>query len=702
MIPTTQTGSATVMSHDFQNKSVGIDKSSISFILQILRNNIYSNKVAAVVREYVSNSRDEHIRLGKLDVPIEINTPSNMCPEFSVRDFGRGLTKDQVFHFFGSYGTSDKRDTNDLVGMMGIGCFAGFCYSNCFTITSFFNGQKFIFSNVIDSANQDGNLVLMDETETDEPNGVMITVPVKNQDFRNFSDEVNKFVKYVKYPYKINGVLGKYFNQEFFNKDWAPANESIVVMGGVPYPFKSSDSPSSYHDSTPKIVLYFNIGELEVSASREALQYTDKTIKNLKAKIDRVKQEIVGTFKTKTFAIPPEFIKFFEEIKDNGGGYVSSVAWKAVQDGTLNFNGVNLTKSQNIPTITDKLGVTLSAFEMSRIKLHHQKDLKTGLNKYKYVRNTHIEMWEQFYVIDDLPSATGRRLKLSNFININGKGFKLLRFANKADEVIFAQLVGMKNLDWIPRLSTIAPDPNFIKGARVKRGFHAFVIDSYGIERNSAISSKIEEIPSSGNFYYNFGYRRTIRGSSKIEMANSYLLGQKNWGNWFCKYFGVDRVYVIPDNETARKAIAKIGPRAIPLTEEVTNVHSKMKGHEGIKKIAQMGHFNSHYKSIKDSVNIFMQKSIEFFNTENEYAKIFKPNEIELAKAVSGIVPDRSLVVTFDLIEPDIKHKKEVLDDLAFLKYLDVHACKRDGAAAAQIIKILERKLDKINLAILT
>jgi hypothetical protein len=66
----------------------GIKKEGFSHIFNVLRNQLYSDKELAVVREYSANAYDAHVQKGISDRPFEVNLPSRLDPFFKVRDFG--------------------------------------------------------------------------------------------------------------------------------------------------------------------------------------------------------------------------------------------------------------------------------------------------------------------------------------------------------------------------------------------------------------------------------------------------------------------------------------------------------------------------------------------------------------------------------------------------------------------------------------
>ena len=69
--------------------------------------------------------------------------------------------------------------------------------------------------------------------------------------------------------------------------------ESYAVMGNIAYPLDYSALNLNWQDEksdliSSGIVIDFAIGDLEISASREALQYTDKTKKVIINKLDEI------------------------------------------------------------------------------------------------------------------------------------------------------------------------------------------------------------------------------------------------------------------------------------------------------------------------------------------------------------------------------------------------------------------------------
>lgn len=292
-----------VITSGIQNvASFGIKESGIGHIFHILRNQLYSDKITAVIREYSTNAADAHIEAGIPERPIQVTLPSRFNLEFKVRDFGPSLSPQEIQDVFAFYGESTKRGTNSQTGMLGIGSKSAFAYGDNFVINAYIDGEKTTYNAYIDDS-QVGCIAQLSSESTDEENGLEIIIPVRGQDVEDFSTKASNTFKYFRVPPIVNG---KQRENDFdfiysgncwkWNANGDKYGDAIAVMGNIGYPIDSSllkldDALSGF--TCENLVLEFQIGELEISASREGLQYTDYTIKNLSQKIETVSKEVV-------------------------------------------------------------------------------------------------------------------------------------------------------------------------------------------------------------------------------------------------------------------------------------------------------------------------------------------------------------------------------------------------------------------------
>ncbi|SVD36005.1 uncharacterized protein METZ01_LOCUS388859, partial [marine metagenome] len=184
--------------------SFGIKEDGFAHIFNVLRNQLYSDKYKAVLREYAVNGVDAHIEAGCPDRPVEVTLPTALSPNLKIRDFGCALTQQEVNEIYAFYGESTKRNTNSQTGMLGIGSKSAFAYGDNFVINSFVDGKKHTYNAFIDPS-QVGQIAKMGEEDSDEENGVEIVIPTKEEDVTTFAETASEIFQHFKVRPIIKG-----------------------------------------------------------------------------------------------------------------------------------------------------------------------------------------------------------------------------------------------------------------------------------------------------------------------------------------------------------------------------------------------------------------------------------------------------------------------------------------------------------------
>lgn len=154
-------------------------------VISILRDKLYSDKPRVVTQEYICNARDANREVGKPDHEIDVYLPNSSRPIFGVRDYGPGLSRERIANVFVQFGRSTKRHTDQMTGGFGIGAKSAWCYSDSFNVTSFQDGKCRTYLCHL-GVTASGTMSLLSEEDTDQPNGVLIEVPIKADDVRVF------------------------------------------------------------------------------------------------------------------------------------------------------------------------------------------------------------------------------------------------------------------------------------------------------------------------------------------------------------------------------------------------------------------------------------------------------------------------------------------------------------------------------------
>jgi hypothetical protein len=273
----------------------------------VLSSTIYEDKIKAPIRELSTNAYDAHVEAGCADRPFDVHLPNNIDSEFRVRDYGCSMSHEEVMNLYTTYFASNKRDSNELNGCLGLGSKSPFAYTNQFWITTYRDG---ISRNYVATVDADGSR--LDEfpaKETTEENGTEIGFTVKEGDFYRFASKAEELYAYFKTVPNVTGVDFNIQEKSYIltGEDWRFANDnrySYAIMGNVAYRLDLDnifDEGLSWHErrSLPEYkILYagleidFNIGELQMSASREGLEYTDRVREAILNKVTKVVEDI--------------------------------------------------------------------------------------------------------------------------------------------------------------------------------------------------------------------------------------------------------------------------------------------------------------------------------------------------------------------------------------------------------------------------
>ena len=298
-------------------------------ILVTLSDKMYTRKQLAAVREYSTNAADEHV---VRNLPIEriiVSLPTMEDLNLRIRDFGDGLSEEDVKNIYSVLGESTKRNDNRLNGVLGYGCKAGFAAADSFIVTSWFEGQKSIYQFIKGDSTKLPDVICLSSEPSTEPAGIEVCVPVKQNDWYTYHREAVAFYRNWPQMPTINNLsdedretLMKWRNTPptLKGEGWevrpkVDGNASAVAyMGWVPYQI---DWNVLYHKMTldsktralfellraNDVILYFNMGEINFVDSREHLEYTDKTLNAIVTRVKEIFSKIKDSIQEKFVGI---------------------------------------------------------------------------------------------------------------------------------------------------------------------------------------------------------------------------------------------------------------------------------------------------------------------------------------------------------------------------------------------------------------
>lgn len=269
----------------------------------ILSSGLYANKIRAIIRELSCNAVDSHTAAGKQDTPFDVHLPNQLEPWFSIRDYGTGLTHEQVANIYTTYFESSKTGSNDFIGALGLGSKSPFSYTDNFTVTAIKDGHKGIYSAFINAEGVPSIAQMMTE-DTTEPAGVEVKFSVNDRyDFGKFADEARYVYRYFKLRPIVSGATNFEFRDiAYKERDIVPGvhqkedHNSVAVMGNIAYPIDIPNQQENLGALSNLLAcgleIHFGIGELDFQASREGLSYIPQTIDSIKRKLEELNAQL--------------------------------------------------------------------------------------------------------------------------------------------------------------------------------------------------------------------------------------------------------------------------------------------------------------------------------------------------------------------------------------------------------------------------
>jgi hypothetical protein len=514
MIITENKNKQVVRSHNFDEVKCTIDAEDMRYVASLLRNN-YSNTRLAVVREISANALDANLE-ANASRPIEVKLPTSMNPSFAVRDFGGGLSKEDVFGLYSKYGKSTKRTSNNYIGAFGIGKFAPLSYGDSFTCTSFHGGLKIAYNIFVDESD-DTKIVELFSEPSNEPTGLNIEVAISDGDISDFKDICKKFFKFFSkedMP-KFIGVEEDFIKEnkitlEAKDDSWFFLDEDSggyryggyhahVIMGRVSYPldsqalnvkrFVQDDQKARIIGqiiSSSNFYLRVPLGSVKLHHSRESLEYNkttqQKIIDSLLVVVDQI-QEIA---KEKLADSTDLF-----DAKRNYARIVNAMPYgiRSVFENSFEWNGVKIESSvfHRDYQLQDNLILTHS----------WKEDDSSSRNGFK-IRSQKVSRVEcqdnYLFVMQDLESAHGMNLRVRTLMNADDslKGVYIIRAVDSvAEDHIYNEwnfnLVDKKHIRYA---SNVEKEKVQHSGVRKKNGSRANIPLFKMVTKKSSWASK--------------------------------------------------------------------------------------------------------------------------------------------------------------------------------------------------------------------
>jgi hypothetical protein len=393
---------------------------------KILSDGLYADKLRAIVRELACNARDSHAAAGN-PAPWSLHLPRDYEADyFELRDYGTGLSHDEVLNIYTRYFASTKTDSNAYVGQLGLGSKSPFSYTRSFTVKSYNGGICNTYNMGYDDT--DTPRVELVQSEPTAETGLSVRFDTR-RDGNRWATKAKEVLQWFEQKPVLTGTVinleapnslmsGKTW-QLFRNNQWSSIGPA-AKMGGVVYPIDSN----SLGDLTDlqsilfemDLLLEFNIGDLDVAASREGLSYDPRTTKMVKDRIDAVHHEIMSAIQAQLCSASSEYAarKLWYAIVEESTyelrnlAKMASFAWNgiAIKDSIIEVpkdtlypvhTGQEVRLFGQFSKVSSKLSKTIGFVCADKTEIVFNDLKKGGVGR---VKNYHQNAGKQIYLFD--------------------------------------------------------------------------------------------------------------------------------------------------------------------------------------------------------------------------------------------------------------------------------------------------------------
>jgi hypothetical protein len=475
-----------------------------SKLFAMLGSYLYSKKEECVLHELSANAIDAHKMVEH--EPIHVILPTRLDSQLRIRDFGPGLSEEHVYRFLTTYGESNKQGSNDFIGGWGIGSKSPASVSDTWKILSHHEGT---LTEYLVFINGDGipSLTKIRSVPTEET-GLEVAIPIPDSRISSWQQVIPSVYAFYPVTPKVTntgyygGVKKRVPDTKCGANWWYSAGDTgivNVIASNRCYPCDTAKLTAEMKDARAKsllgmpLFLEMSVGQVDLSISREQMQFTRKTIEQIEARLI----EIFDSFKVKFDAAVTGYtdeldyrVRVMKYMKDNFNqshhGMQSlpfMVQFVAGKFGIRNTN--DLVKYRF--GIADMLESDLIALD---IRVYNGKALKA--------LNASFNCWRDYAITADNEYINGKRLydirvqidklpRIKFYLADTKDAYA--RVKNEFDLKTTGFAVVFKTLDKVPALiasrvvktSTLAVVPRAARGtgvaARAKLATDIYVMD---------------------------------------------------------------------------------------------------------------------------------------------------------------------------------------------------------------------------------
>lgn len=420
-------------------------------LFSMLSNYLYSNKEFCVLHEISANAWDAHVMADKANMPFHVQLPTRLDLNLRIRDFGPGLSEQNVYALLATFGASTKQGDNTTIGGWGIGSKSPAAVTNTWKIHSHHDGVMNDFLVFIDEKGIPS--ITKIRSESTDQTGVEVVIPVQESSIHTWQSTVQNVYRHYPVKPRITNWSGTINSPKYAldNTTWAynqAASAVVIVTSHREYALDStatnkifqsmervdSDAGTLIKYLKMPLVLRFAIGEVELSISREQLQITQITIDSIHERLREIhefmKEKFEETVKDSVDELEyrVNVFKFMHMVFGQGKYYsehINSIVASFV-GGKYNIKAI----PSDLRHLVLDLG-KMSDMESKNVKAYNGTSVKTV--------KTHFNCWKSHVISTQSDTSKTYTVKLANNQSMNYYNQNLVLQVENLDRVTICE-----------------------------------------------------------------------------------------------------------------------------------------------------------------------------------------------------------------------------------------------------------------------
>lgn len=282
----------------------GVSLDDMDLIMAMTSKELYSNPIGSMIREIVSNAWDANTESGSEEaVIVEADYDlENSGYVLTVKDNGIGINEHRMNNVYRLWFKSDKRNDNTKIGGWGLGSKSPLSYREDFELITVADGYKYHY--LVYEDFPENKIEPLGKVAQPEGTPTGTTVKIRLKDYSDRYNVIEQFKKQCAYFDNVflketgyNNEFDIFEFKHFKYREYCPFDKMHIILGKVAYPIDFNQVFDKSEYSLPfaqiPIGIKFDVGELDVTLSREQLKYKNHHKELIRKRVELAVDELI-------------------------------------------------------------------------------------------------------------------------------------------------------------------------------------------------------------------------------------------------------------------------------------------------------------------------------------------------------------------------------------------------------------------------